>query len=137
MKAKLVFIVEVVIGQALLCLNLLERFWSFFHLGISPAPLPLIRSVERYCYLASYIRLGTVRKTIVVNIYENAHKVSQATHTALVAHFFMMISFVVALIALVVVSAMAVEMTDHQLAFYLRGAQEQHFINEVCSVVCC
>jgi signal transduction histidine kinase len=59
------------------------------------------------------------------------HKVSQATHTALVAHFFIMISFVVALIALVVVSAMAVEMTDHQLAFYLRGAQEQHFINEV------
>jgi hypothetical protein len=64
------------------------------------------------------------------------HKVSQATHTALVAHFFMMISLVVALIALVVVSAMAVEMTDHKLAFYLRGAQEQHFINEVCSVVC-
>jgi len=39
-KAKLVCIVEVVIGQALLCLNLLERFWSFCRLGISPAPLP-------------------------------------------------------------------------------------------------
>jgi len=41
------------------------------------------------------------------------------------------LSFLLVTIAALCASAMAVEMTDNQVAFYLRGADERQFLDEV------